>query len=78
MVYYCNAWQQVDALKRQRSKIVDELKTVTQTRRREADLQTLGSEVSGLENRLSMTKRSREIAVSNVSSNENYNILCSP
>ena len=68
----------MDALKRQRSKIVDELKTVTQTRRREADLQTLGSEVSGLENRLSMTKRSREIAVSNVSSNENYNILCSP
>ena len=54
----------MDALKRQRSKIVDEVKTVAQTRRREADLQTLGSEVSGLENRLSMTKRSREIAVS--------------
>ena len=57
----------MDALKRQRSKIVDELKTVTQTRRREADLQTLGSEVSGLENRLSMTRRSREIAVSSTS-----------
>ena len=54
----------MEALKRQRGRIVDELKTVTQTRRREADLQTLESEVSGLENRLNMTKRSREIAVS--------------
>lgn len=54
----------MEALKRQRGKIVDELKTVTQTRRREADLQTLESEVSGLENRLNMTKRSRDIAVS--------------
>lgn len=54
----------MEALKRQRGKIVDELKTVTQTRRREADLQTLESEVSGFENRLNMTKRSRDIAVS--------------
>ena len=43
---------------------MDELKVVTQIRRREADLQTLESEVSGHENRLNMTKRSREIAVS--------------
>lgn len=56
----------MEALKRQRGRIVDELKTVTQTRRREADLQTLESEVSGLENRLNMTKRSREIAVSTI------------
>lgn len=54
----------MEALKRQRGRIVDELKTVTQIRRREADLQTLESEVSGHENRLNMTKRSREIAVS--------------
>ena len=50
---------------------------MTLTRRKEADLQTLKSEVSGHENRLNMTKRSREIAVSRIVVIVNYNYFFS-
>jgi len=54
----------VDALKRQRIRYLDEVKEVSQVRRKEPELQNLQSQISGLETRLKYSKRDREVTVS--------------
>ena len=56
--------QQVDALKRQRGRYLEELKEVTIVRRKEPELQTLQHQIATLENRLSFSKKDREVTVS--------------
>ena len=56
--------QQVDALKRQRSRYLEELKEVSSVRRKEPELQTLQHQIASLENRLSFSKKDREVTVS--------------
>ena len=54
----------MDALKRQRIRYLDEVKEVSQVRRKEPELQNLQSQISGLETRLKYSKRDREVTVS--------------
>ena len=56
--------QQVDALKRQRGRYLEELKEVSGVRRKEPELQTLQHQIASLENRLSFSKKDREVTVS--------------
>ena len=56
--------QQVDALKRQRDRYLEELKEVTVVRRKEPELQNLKHQIDSLENRLSFSKKDREVTVS--------------
>ena len=54
----------MEALKRQRTRYLDELKEVSQVRRKEPELQNLQSQISGLETRLKYSKRDKEVTVS--------------
>ena len=56
--------QQVDALKRQRNHYLEELKEVTVMKRKEPELQNLQHQISSLENRLTFSKKDREVTVS--------------
>ena len=58
------AVQQVDALKRQRDRYLEEIKEVTVVRRKEPELQNLKHQMGSLENRLSFSKKDREVTVS--------------
>jgi structural maintenance of chromosome 1 len=55
--------KQVDALKRQRGRYLEELKEVTSVRRKEPELQTLQHQIASLENRLSFSKKDREVTM---------------
>ena len=61
--------QQVDALKRQRDRYLEELKEVSMVRRKEPELQNLKHQIDSLENRLSFSKKDREVTVS-------FTLLC--
>ena len=58
------AVQQVDALRRQRERYLEELKEVSAVRRKEPELQNLKHQIDSLENRLSFSKKDREVTVS--------------
>jgi structural maintenance of chromosome 1 len=55
--------KQVDALKRQRDRYLEELKEVTVVRRKEPELQNLKHQIDSLENRLSFSKKDREVTM---------------
>ena len=56
--------QQVDALKRQRDRYLEEVREVGAVRRKEPELQTLKHQIDSLENRLSFSRKDREVTVS--------------
>ena len=53
----------MEGLKRQRTRYLDELKEVSQVKRKEPELQNLQSQINGLETRLKYSKRDREATV---------------
>jgi structural maintenance of chromosome 1 len=55
--------KQVDALKRQRDRYLEEIKEVTVVRRKEPELQNLKHQMGSLENRLSFSKKDREVTM---------------
>ena len=59
----------MDGLKKQRDRCLDELKDITQVRRKEPELQNLQSQITGLETRLKFSKTDRDVTVSQHVSN---------
>ena len=54
----------LDVLKKKRDSYMNELKTFAQDRRKETELQTLRSQIDGLENRLRYARRDKDTTVS--------------
>ena len=55
--------QQVDSLRRKRDRYLEEIKEVTARRRKEPELQTMASQINGLETRLRYSKKDRDTTV---------------
>eukprot|EP00731_Ephydatia_muelleri_P024127 Em0016g398a len=55
--------KQVDGLKKQRDRCLEELKDITLVRRKEPELQNLQSQITGLETRLKFSKTDKEVTL---------------
>ena len=56
--------QQVDSLRRQRDRYLEELKELADIRRKQPELLNLQSQISGVETRLKYSKKDRDVTVS--------------
>ena len=56
--------QQVDGLRRQRDRYLEELKELADIRRKQPELLNLQSQISGVETRLKYSKKDRDVTVS--------------
>ena len=76
LYWYYMCWsniltQQVDSLRRKRDRYLEEIKEVTARRRKEPELQTMASQINGLETRLRYSKKDRDTTVKMSDSNRN-------
>ena len=55
--------KKVEGMRRKKDRLVTDLKEISQTRRREPELQRLQAEIYGLDKRLNFTKRQRDAVV---------------